>query len=401
MRYVAVSLLFATAAFAQKAVTVDQLPAAMTRFDGGADRASLPCSVEPIQPSLNFGLRFQTGYVFRTSLDAYQNGKHSWYIVFEVTPPRGDRPVYFLDSIDIPPGSTPGMLADASGTFLLGEGHYEVKWTLLDDLGRVCRAQWSLDARLAGNEKTAKVLMAPGTVGDFSWHPAAVTAPPPAGSSARHITVLMNAALPVRRQFTPAVSQWGTLVSILESLVELMPGVSVRLVVFNQDQQREIFRQEGFTTSQMSQVSHAVDGMEQWKVDSHVLMNPSGGWNLLGELENKEIHAAAPADTVVFLGLADTSREKMPPGMPERGAGPAFLYLQCLPGMQLPANIVMNSKGPPRGLAQSARTGTATCLPGAMSRPDAIDQTVHRLKGKTIVVSCPAQLAKAVETIQR
>ncbi len=330
MRCVAASLLFASAAFGQKAVTVDQLPAAVTRFDDSEIHAPLPCSVVPIKPSLNFGLRFQTGYVLRTSLDPYRDGKHTWYIVFNVTPEGGGQPVYFLDSIDIPPKPAAGLLADASGTFLLGAGRYEVKWSLLDDLGRVCRTKWTVEAKLEGNEKSAKISMPRGTAGDFSWHPA-VIATPPAGAPVRHITVLMNAAMPVGRQLprraqsgidSSAVSQWGTLVSILGSLLEHLPGVSVRLVVFNQDQQREIFRQEEFTTVQMSQVAHAADGIEQWKVDSRVLLNPAGGWNLLSDLENKEIHAAVPSDTVVFLGLPDVDREKMPSECQNRDLNP-------------------------------------------------------------------------------
>jgi len=415
MRCVAVALLYAIAAFAQKAVTVDQLPAAVTRFDDSAIHAPLPCTIDPIKPMLNFGLRFQTGYVLHTSLDPYREGKHAWYIVFDVIPEGGGRPVYFLDSIDIPPGAAAGQIAEATGTFLLGEGHYGVKWSLLDDLGRVCRAKWSVDAQLAGNEKAAKISMPPGTVGDFSWHPAEVAAPP-AGEHARHITVLMNAAMPVGRQSgrrmqssAGAISQWGTLVSILGSMLEHLPGVSVRLVVFNQDQQREIFRQEGFTAGQMSQVAHAADGIEQWKVDSHVLLNPAGGWNLLSDLEDKEIHAAIPSDTVVFLGLPEASGEKMPPGMPEGGAehSPRFVYLRYGKNVPIATGTGLNPRG--RGAAQgpSATRGRggggslAPDLSSEMVESDPIEQSVRRMKGKTITISTPAALGKAIESIQR
>lgn len=259
MRLVAATLFFAAVAFGQKAVTLGELPAAVTAFEGNELHAPLPCTIEQIKPALNFGFRFQTGYVLRTSLDPYKGGKHHWYIVFRVTPEGGGQPVYFLDSIDIPRISETGFLGDSSGSFLVGEGRYDVKWSLLDDLGRVCRAEWTVDAHSSLGERSAKVTMPPGTVGDYSWRPALAVAPAP-GMPARRITILMNAALPVRRQFgrlarvavgSPAISQWETLVSVLSSLLEQIAGSSVRLVIFNLDQQREIFRQDWRTRRSM------------------------------------------------------------------------------------------------------------------------------------------------------
>ena len=147
MRCIAVALLCAGAAPAQHVTTIDKLPAAVNGFFAVRTQTPLPCSVTPTQPALNFGFRFQAGYTLRTSLDPYQNGKHHWDIAFRVTPEDiPGQPVYFADSIDVPATLRPDFVALASGAFLVGEGRYDVKWNLLDDLGRVCRQEWTLDA---------------------------------------------------------------------------------------------------------------------------------------------------------------------------------------------------------------------------------------------------------------
>ena len=173
---------------AQTVIDPSQLPPDVQGFDPNAVHLPVPCDVDPIEPSLNFGLRFETGYVLHVPLKIYQGKRHRWNLVFRVTP-QGGRSVYFLDSIDVPAIPQTKAVGEVLGFFLLGEGHYEVKWSLLDDLGRVCRKEWTLDAKAQHNER---VLMPPGTAGDLSWSPAHT-----AGTGyPRRTTVLLNPALP-------------------------------------------------------------------------------------------------------------------------------------------------------------------------------------------------------------
>jgi len=70
-------LVCAGASLAQHVTTVDKLPAAVNGFYASRTQTQLPCEVTPAKPALNFGFRFQAGYVLRTSLDLYQGGgKH-------------------------------------------------------------------------------------------------------------------------------------------------------------------------------------------------------------------------------------------------------------------------------------------------------------------------------------
>jgi len=394
-------LVCAGASLAQHVTTVDKLPAAVNGFYASRTQTQLPCEVTPAKPALNFGFRFQAGYVLRTSLDLYQGGgKHHWYIVFRVTPEENPgEPVYFLDSIDLPADPQPGLIAVTSGAFFVGQGRYDVKWSLLDDLGRVCRQAWALDARLSGKERSATVLMPASSAGDYSWHPATV-APVVSGKHPRRITILLNAALPVaRKDAGTAVSQWGTLLSMLASLLERMRADTVRLVVFNLDQQRELFRQEAFTAREMDRVAHLADGTERWAVDYHVLLKPLGGWDLLSDLESKEMHATAPSDTVIFLGLPQSSAVGMPPGMPEPGRGPRFLYLKYWPAKPVlpPVRTTLKGYGGRRFPGES----TLPSLPSRSDQPDPIEESVNHLNGKTFAISSPAMFNKAIVNVER
>jgi hypothetical protein len=216
----------------------------------------------------------------------------------------------------------------------------------------------------------------------------------------RHITILLNAAMPVVKRSGQPLGKWGTLLSMLASLVERMPEATVRVVAFDTTQQRELFRKDDFIPDDISDVAHVFNAKERWAVDYQVLQNPSGGTDLLRDLENKEIHAPSPSDTVVFLGVSQARFDKMPPGMPGPQSPTRFFYLKCPAPLALPNNIEVNGRGG-RGVYQSRGVTAPLELPGAADQPDLIDQSVRHLNGKTFVVSSPADFSKALAAIAR
>ncbi|MGO9262793.1 MAG: hypothetical protein ACLQU1_41920 [Bryobacteraceae bacterium] len=425
MRCVAMALLLAGVTFAQKITDPAQLPRAVRELDGSQAHTVLPCTVEILKPALNFSFRFQTGYRLRAPLNPDRAGGRHWYLVFRVTPLGGRRrPVYFADSIDIPASAPPDAVGRTTGAFLLGEGRYDVKWSLQDESGRVCQKEWTLDARLARNDRSTEVMMPPGTVGDLSWR-SQPDERPDAGADrdrfAGPITVLMNAALlnpariagpnrpgpaagprPPVNNTGPLASRWVTLVGILASLLERLPAASVRLVVFNPNQQKELFRQEGFTLDGIGRIEHAGDELQQWSVDYHVLQNPAGSWDLLADLVNREIHAAPPSDAVVFLGLPSGISVRMPAGFPGPAAAPAprFFYLRYRPSWPSRSATEQRPQADDtrRASKGASRPPGSFVFPG--EAPDSIDQTVRRLKGKTFTIYTPAEFAKAIDEIE-
>jgi hypothetical protein len=225
--------MFVRLALAQSVTPPEKLPKAVRDFGPGTARGELPCAVEVLQPELNFASRFQAGYVVRAPMNAYSGGGHHWSVVFSVTPREGSgQPVLFSDSIDLPDGASADATEEVHGLFLLGEGHYHVKWSMLDDLGRVFRKEWDLEAKATGKER---ITLPSGTAGDLAWRSAAEA---PASAYAQRVTLLVNVSRTVGYP-------WTTLLAVLDPLVERLSAASVRLVVFDLPQQRELFREDG------------------------------------------------------------------------------------------------------------------------------------------------------------
>jgi len=254
--------------------------------------------------------------------------------------------------------------------------------------------------------------MPPATAGDFSWRPGATAN---TVTKSRHVTLLLNAALPaiaVTKDGVP-VDQGGMLLSMLASLVERMPEASLRVVAFDTEQQRELFRKDDFTAEDMNDVEHVLNARERWAVDYHALQDPAGGWDLLRDLENNEINAPSPADTLVFLGVPQSRFDKMPPGMPGPQAGPRIFYLKYGPTRAIPRSLLGSPEGLRHGPTEYGRGRGATTTgatgpwslappgPSASDQPDLVEQDVHHLNGKIFVVSSPADFSKALATVGR
>jgi hypothetical protein len=214
----------------------------------------------------------------------------------------------------------------------------------------------------------------------------------------------MNAALPLTKQAQPAKGEWTKLLTILSSLLKGLPEANVRVVVFNLDQQQELFSKDGFTAADLTAIAHAGDAVGRWKVESEVLQNPSGMWDLLENLESRETHAKPPPDTIVFLGLPVTRKETMPLSMtqPRPANAPRFVYLQYRP-TAASANqppIAEGARGGGFG-GGGGRGGGSYLPPSVTPEPaDPIEEAAQRMKGKTIVISSPDTLNEAIADLR-
>ena len=198
------------------------------------------------------------------------------------------------------------------GSFLLGEGRHDDKWSLLDDLGQVCRQERTpLEARLGGSERSAKRHDA-ARHGWRSHMAFDVRCRCHFPSNPRHVTVLLNSVLPVKPEpgqdgasESPHLVRrsMGTLLSILESLPERMPATSVRLVVFDPDQQRELFRQDDFKVDEIHRIAHTADGIDQWAVGHSAIRTRWEPEISSPTLRTRRFGQRSPPDDVVFLGL--------------------------------------------------------------------------------------------------
>jgi hypothetical protein len=413
MRQLIFAALLVWAASAQTLVKPVDVPAAEKRIESQESEKTLRCDVDHSKAALNFGFRLQASYLLQVPLVQYSGPGHAWNILLRVTPEgAGEHPAYLADNLELPAGMHPEYIGEASGSFVLGEGRYSVKFLAYDDMGRVCRREWQIDADARRSGRAIKVAMAPNTVADLSYStPASVTpADPPVP---RRLTVLLNGSAPYqswpsayRRDVispyndTPEFYDYrAALLGILSSLLEKLPGTSVRLVVFDLDQQKETLRQDRFTLKDMDKAAHAANNTDHWVVTVNELQNRPSRLGLLANLIERETDAREKSDLVVFLGPQIASNGNMPPHFldSEKGTQERFLYLQY----RLSPNGIFYGT-PPEMTSNSVGIGGI----GTARRPppegaDIIDLTVARLRGKTLTVHSPLDFAKGVEAIKR
>jgi hypothetical protein len=368
-------VLACVAAHAQSIVKASRLPALMRDFDDRPYEQTLDCSVTPIKPSLNFSFRFQAGYSVRVPMNQYFGPHHRWAVVMRVQPEHGGDPAYLAANYRLPDIPKTNMELEVGGGFLLGPGAYHVVWKLVDDHGRVCRSAWNAEAKLTRGEKKLRLTIPPGTVAEFSGRglPPANTGPDDAPPF--RLTVMLHAAPASPRRTRLSGRDRFTLLGTLSALLERLPARSVRLVVFNLDQQRELYRQDQFQLDNLDQVAQSIDQLELGLVDVHVLQNRRGHIDLLANLVNREATDPNPSDVVVFLGPASRFMEK-----------PSSSALERPPGLS--QHLFFLEYRPPFLRMQS-------------SVPDSIASAVGRMKGKRLVIGTPGEFAKAIEQVER
>ena len=362
-------------------------------LDPNPNERPLHCDVTPLKPVLNYSFRFQAGYAVRVPMSQYRGPDHTLAILIRITPDvdrespetAGGRPIYLGNHFSLPNVPVTKAEAEFGGAYLLGEGGYSMKWVMTDDDGRVCRKSWHVDVRRNHGEREVTVAMPRGSVWDLSMRGASRRGAPASKPGADdapplRLTVLMHAAPMFPRRTRMRPNDTITLLSSLSSLLEHVPVRSVRLVVFNLDQHKELYRKDGFTLDSLDQVSASINSMELGLVNVETLQNRQGHVDLIAAMVNQEIRAAEPSDVVIFLGPTARYEDKIPRQSLEKAPGPVprFFYFQVRP------------------FFRGGRVGGP--LPAVL--PDSINSAMSRLNGKVIVIHTPGEFAKAIARLE-
>jgi hypothetical protein len=187
------------------------------------------------------------------------------------------------------------------------------------------------------------------------------------------------------------------LVGSLSTLVNQLPASSVRLVVFNLEQQSVLLRKEGFTPADIEDVSRAIDAIQLSMVDYKTLQNAGGSVGLLTNLIRTELQASEPSGEVVFLGPQARTRKAIPKDdfeKSDRGATRIF-YVQYWPLPRTRGGRSGTGNGIPAGMGRAVSFWPSPAFSDFMAS-DSIAQAVGRLKGDTIVVRTPDDFANAI-----
>jgi hypothetical protein len=365
-------LLASAPALCQTVVDPRRIPESLRRFEPRPGEEALHCELTPLKPALDFTFRFQSVFFVKVPLALYAGSGHFWTILIRAIPDGGE-PVYFRTNIRLPEIPKTKVEAEIGGGFVMGEGRYDVQWLLADDSGRVCRKKWSVNAQLGHGERNIRVALPPHTADGFFSSKARDVRANRDDAAPFRLTVLLDAAPLSLRRTTLRASDSITLVGLLSSLLERLPARSVRLVVFNLDQRKEVFRQDPFARSALDRVMESINDLQLGVVDYHVLQNRRGHIEFLADLINQELEAPKPSDAVVFLGSSTRYLDKLPPAALRTNgtSAPRFFYLQYRPYWR--------------------RTSTF---------PDIITQALHTLRGKTLAIHSPAEFARAIEQVE-
>ncbi|MEO8128987.1 MAG: hypothetical protein ABI822_17925 [Bryobacteraceae bacterium] len=368
-------LAFGTLAPGQVIVRPSRFPPALKEaLDHPELAKTLKCDVTVIKPTLNFSFRFQAGYIATVPLKQYSGRGHGWVLVTKITPEGPDaKPVHLVTAAGLPDIPKTNQQGEIGGGYLLGEGRYEVEWTLFDDAKRICQKNWTLNVALTAGERKVKTVMPPNTIGELSLRGSAYTRPPKDDVRPIPLTIFLHAAplSPRRTKLRPGDAL--VLLSGLASFLERVPSPSVRLIVFNMDQQKVLFQQDNFALDSLDKVAQSINGLELGLVDYQILRSRRSSAVFLADLIDRELAAPQQSDVALFLGPASRFADKVPQPAVDDKASPYFYQFQFAPPFRR----------------------------GADNFPDTISQTISKRKGKTIVVHNPGEFAKAIDQLER
>lgn len=175
-----------------------------------------------------------------------------------------------------------------------------------------------------------------------------------------------------------------------------------------------MFRSDHFAPTDIARLTEAIIAMRTATVDVSVLQNVAGHATFLAGLISRELNAPDAADTVVFLGPTSRYGSKIPNGgVPSQSsAHTRFFYIKCEAQQAVPARSGRpgSSSGTDQWTGESLSDPTVpktydvvwpASSGSAQGQPDIITAAVSELKGKTLIIHTPADLAKAIHTIER
>lgn len=371
-------LLIPALAAAQGLLNTGRFPEAVKVFDEPVDKQRvLACEVKPLRPQLTYSFRFVAGYVGVFKMKAVPETSHRFAVLTRITSDDDPnaKPVYLSQFFRLPPAPPKhDANLELDGAFFTGEGAYTVDWVLRDREGRTCRKTWRIQARLPGRSPELEISMPPGTVGPIRYEPwkgvpfeRIEKAPHPL-----RLTVFLHVTpLSMRRNKLHPYDEIMLLSSLL-SLLQRTPFTEVKLVAFNLDQQKEIFRQDGFNEKGWEGLIDAISTLELATVPYAVLQHPKGYVDIVRKLVDQELSAAQPSDAVVFLGPTARQNDKVrwQSIQPGERPMPAFYYFEFKPYWDKSSAF-----------------------------PDILNYAVKSLAGKVVHIYSPRDFSKAIQQL--
>ncbi len=275
----------------------------------------LNCTVTPQKPQLGLDLKFHGGYGVSVPLHELQGDGNSLSILFRVMPKVDNaEPVYFIQQVRVPAidDKSAGNVT-IEGNFDVGLGSYHVDWLMRDFGGRFCSSYWDFEASLQTKDRRMTVALPPNTIRrtedeQFQNEPPVQRTQ---DDGPLDVKVLLNFA--PQRPNSPTVDPIDTvaLVSILRSISRTPRIGRFSLVVFNIQEQKELYRQDFADHIDFPALGAGLKKLSLGTVDLNRLAHKNGDTEFLSALIKNETTAAnSRPDALIFVGpktLLDSS----------------------------------------------------------------------------------------------
>lgn len=300
----------------------------------------LKCAIVAWSPSLDFDLRFVTGYEVRCSLGLFA-GKKAYLMTYLRVIPQGMAPTFLGSAFQIPEAPpemqqiarAPKKLKneiEMSGVFCVGPGRYSVEVLVTDEQNRICRKSWRMRVAPHRDERHVQLAIQPLAVESIdqrSW--------PTVSSETRgrlRLTILVDAAPMNRYQLRLRAWDRAFLLECIYSLLRQTPHRAVRLVAFNLDHQREIFRADPFDSTAFLDLVRALEGVETASISVQALRKRDSA-EFVAALTHKELVADPRPDAVIFLGANARLDVNISPGLfsVKKAGRPPLFYFEYFP----------------------------------------------------------------------
>ncbi len=345
----------------------------------------LPVYFEALRPSLTYSFRFYAGYRIQVPYEEFRENGPALHVLARVTPADGAHPpVCFFQAASREQPMTAPDTTDytMAGGFFLGRGRYRMDLAVVDSAERLYRKQVTFTAAPKRAERRLPLLLDPGVVQPLerlSWtRYASRSAGPP-----RRLTVLFHVASLYGPRTTLRIPDQALLLSSLATVLSGCAFDDIRLIAFNLDQQRELFRQNGFNAEGFHKLARTVYSLNLNLIPIDNLKTKEHDLDLLDSLIRKEWSAPERPDAILFLGPYARDESKWRSLPCETGHdGPRLFYFQHRVDKAFDMGIYFNP-------AQAVATRPTEF-------PDTLERLVRACSGQVYRIHTPAELSEAI-----
>ncbi len=394
----AAAVAFALPALGQLMVDPERASELQHIFEAAPAGSTLRCEISPMSAALNFGFQFQVVYRVQIPLTEFQGPGHRMTTYTRVAP-EGGPPVFLTKNERVPETRAPKTFTDGVGAFVVGEGTYRADVLVQDDTDRTCRATWQVKARRTGSEIPLQTATRPGTVEELTLN-GAPRAEAKGGPRIARLTILVNAAPLAPRAMELQPDDIQRTVDSITSILREMPARTARVIAFNLDQRAIIFRSDEFDAGHTAELADALRQLDFSVVDaksparSHAAGGPADEPFDGGGIEA----GPQPPDGVIVIGPRTLVITPLPAGAISQGPNAIPVFSLQFQTNRQPAGFPRLDTGMDASQSRAPRTPQ-----GPMGRSmtsdasDIIERLVAWIKGQTIPIRTPHELADAIQ----